>query len=620
MGLQCNLEVGTNGHKKKCQLKLYSEDCLFELEDNQIEIIPEYKSFNIMIKADNSNIGYFELPELEDYEIQNREEYLESDKRETYKFNKSYCIYASNRKDKESLINLQTVPLTPGYYTIHITLSSGKQFFAYWYISPKELTTPEWQIMRDDVETMVKGLATDYSRQMPSKIKSIVGADSRSILDDDSAFLVDQETRIRYAIETLRNEAKYKISKTYTWVPAGTKNEIDQQTVRKIGERPDKKGMLYTPKRYLEYNVAANQWLKLFLMRLVKFCGNQIVYNQRVKIATKNEYNVQHRYAKCWTESERQYFEKTFTSNIEELQGATVILKKMQEYLRLVLEDAFLKKASMPSNTALPKALMLNASYNLLYKVYVVLFQKKEHFTLAKSYRQYWKKTAQLYEIWTFIRVITSLIRQGFEPISGWIYDTRGKERVLPFLTEGTQISFSTNKLNINLTYNETIPANRHDISLKRPLITVSGRNKPDIRIDIFDLKKRYLGSILLDAKYIKLSDILNKIRPSERKERLREQFTSYVNDTSSPFHDSYQYLQDMRPVRALLVLYPTGNEGFQENRQEESMYTGRNVRYIQVRPSGDETELDKTILANIREIQSRSKIFEAFDLYNSKE
>lgn len=606
MGLQCNLKIRRGGSQDTCQLKLYKEDCLLELTDDQIVNIPEYRPFDIIVNADISDEGHFELPELIDYEIQSRDDYISTVTPEYYEFNHKYCIYANSWENQKNSVDLQTVPLTPGYYTIRISLNTDQIFFAYWYITPKELKVPEWKIMRDDVENMVKGLALDYSRQMRTNVRSTDERNTSKSLDDDIAFLLRQEKRIRYAVETLRNEAKYQINKSYSWIPAGVKNEIDQQTIRKIGERPDKRGSLYIPKRYLEYDVPANQWLKLFLKRLSKFCEEKIAYTKQVELVTKKEYESQYKYLNHWSQSEKQYTKKDYANSISELNETINTLKKLREYLHVVLEDTFLKSVSMPNNTALPKALMLNASYNVLYKVYMTLFQKNEHFMLDRSYRRYWKKTAQLYEIWTFVRVLASLIRQGFEPTSGWIYDSQKGNRVLPFLTEGTQISFSSNSLIVNLTYNETIPYYEKDTSYNKPLQTFSDRNKPDIRIDVFDLKKRYLGSILLDAKYIKLSNILNRLRPSERG-GLRDQFTSYVNDPNSPFYDNYQFMKYMRPVAALLVLYPTGD--IQKN-VKESKNTGKNVRYIQTRPGADEMELDNTISENIEEIQERSQMF----------
>jgi len=606
MDLQCSLIIGVYNNRHRVDLKLYNEDCLLELSDSQIEIIPEYESFDILVTSDDSDTGYFELPELEDYDIQNRTGYSGTDDNNKYSFNQHYCIYAYSFENKKSSIDLQTVPLTPGYYTVRVIDSEGDVSFAYWYISPKELTTPEWQIMRDDVESMVKGLALDYSRQMRSKVRSIEGKSAPDALDNDTAFLIDHETKIRYAVETLRNEAKYQISKKYLWVVAGSKGEIDQRTIRKIGERPDKGGMFYSPRRYLEYDVAANQWLKLFLIRLVKLCGKQITYNRQIMATVENEHNKQQGYSQQWTESERQHVEKDFTSSLAELQKAKTALRKLQEYLRLVLEDTFLKSASMPSSTVLPKALMLNTSYNLLYRIYMVLFQKKDQFILEKPYHWYWKKTARLYEIWTFISVLKSLIRQGFKPMSGWIYDEHGRDRVLPFLTEGTKVSFFSGELFVNLTYNETIPSDKRQVSASRPLVTVSARNKPDIRIDVFNLEERYLGSVLLDAKYIKLINIFKRLRSSNQN-KLRDQFTSYVNDTSSPFHDNYKYMKDMRPVSALLVLYPTSDSA--KSAQEESRYTGRNVRYIQARPGVDLTELDSVLSKNIANISERSSL-----------
>lgn len=173
----------------------------------------------------------------------------------------------------------------------------------------------------------------------------------------------------------------------------------------------------------------------------------------------------------------------------------------------------------------------------------------------------------------------------------------------LPFLTEDTQVRFLSDDLIINLTCNQKIPAYGRKGSFDKPLTTVSKRNKSDIRLDIFNKNRSYLGSILLDAKYMKLGTILKKVR---NKESLKRQFTSYVNDTSSSYFENQKsgVLRDVRTVAALLVLYPSND--LDEN-MEESQYIGQNVKYIQTKPGSDGDNLDKALTTSIKGICQRA-------------
>ncbi len=588
MVLQCKLISGIKGTQI---LNLYPTDCLNKLPDKEIVNIKEYEEFTISISANKNDIGYFELPELEDYKI--------GDDGDKFKFNTNYNVFLYNHSSY-SRDSAQDVPLVPGYYTIHIRMENGEELFGYWNIIPKDVSILEWKIMRKDVEKTIKGLAMDYFTQMRNNVKVIRGDNLKDRLDDDISFIVKYEKRIKYSVERLRNEAKYRISKNYFWVPIGTKNEMDHQTMRKVGERPDKKGKIFSPRRYLEYNVAANRWLKLFLLKLIILCQEKCVYLKHVQAKITEEYESQYKFLKNWNESERQNYKKCYNNNLIYLIDTKNKVQRLYQYLSVVLDDEFLKNVSIPDNTAFPKALMLNTSYNLLYKVYRALFHKRGDFVLSNQYKHYWKKTAQLYEIWTYIQIIKSIIRLNFKPVNGWIYD-KSRNSQLPFLTDGTRVEFLSKDFIINLTYNQKIPPYKKNAkaSFDKPLRTVSKRDKPDIRLDIFNQNRKYVGSILLDAKYMKLGTILKRVK---NKESLKEQFTSYVNDTNSPYFIGV--LGDVRPVAALLVLYPSNDL---DETKEESQYIGKNVRYIQLKPGIDGNRLDNILLERIEYIHNRA-------------
>ncbi len=47
-------------------------------------------------------------------------------------------------------------------------------------------------------------------------------------------------------------------------------------TIRKMGERPDKRGMVFSAKRYLEYNVPENRWANMIIHSFIMFSVRSI--------------------------------------------------------------------------------------------------------------------------------------------------------------------------------------------------------------------------------------------------------------------------------------------------------------------------------------------------------
>lgn len=309
-------------------------------------------------------------------------------------------------------------------------------------------------------------------------------------------------------------------------------------------------------------------------------------------------------YANRRSLSEQRYEANAYTSTLTELQDVTTRLSRLNRYIQVVLADDFLKNATMPSNMALPKALMLNPSYNLLYRIYMVLFHKTASYEVDASYHRYWKQTAQLYEIWTYVQVLKILTEIGFNPVSGWLYDDRQAGQPLPFLTAGTQVHLVGDDLDLNLTYNEPLPHGRAQVTLHRPLMMLAAQNKPDIRLDVFDKEARYLGSLLMDAKYKRLTSILNGL--SEGKSSLQWQFSAYVNAPRSPLHDENALLRQMRPVEALLVLYPNNITGSETKVSDD---TEANVFYIETKPGTANVTLTEYVMQHLATIGARTRL-----------
>jgi len=242
-------------------------------------------------------------------------------------------------------------------------------------------------------------------------------------------------------------------------------------------------------------------------------------------------------------------------------------LSMLLSYFESVMNDEFLQGVSERRSQFTPKALVLSPRYNIVYKVYLIITKKADEFSLAPKYHFYWKQTALLYEIWGFITVLRILIENGYEAEKGWIFDSITESEVLPFLEEGTKVQLRSKKLNINLVYNEQLLSENHKNTLQLPVKTGSNRNKPDIRLDLFTLENKFIGSIIIDMKYRKLSNIINTKYSRKTIEQLRE----YRNDVTSDILDFPEQIRtQLKTVQAVFAIYPGNDDvsvpvGFEE-------------------------------------------------------
>lgn len=107
---------------------------------------------------------------------------------------------------------------------------------------------------------------------------------------------------------------------------------------------------------------------------------------------------------------------------MESIDSDITRLSQLISYFHNILTDEFLNDSVGEVNLSIPKALVLNPNYNFLYKMYVFLNKKQNEVALDKSYEYFWKRTDNLYEIWTYIKTIGALIANGYQPVEGWIF------------------------------------------------------------------------------------------------------------------------------------------------------------------------------------------------------
>lgn len=141
----------------------------------------------------------------------------------------------------------------------------------------------------------------------------------------------------------------------------------------------------------------------------------------------------------------------------------------------------------------------------------------------------------------------------GFVPESGWIFDYDSWVQPLPFLEDGTKVKMGRGSTSVSVVFNEVLKGQSFRNTLENPLKTSSNRKKPDIRIDLFD-EQKYAGSIILDAKYKKLINIISSRYNNSSLTQLR----SYRNDPFSSIIDIPDYLlRHVNSVASVFAVYP---------------------------------------------------------------
>ncbi|MFB8724300.1 DUF2357 domain-containing protein [Enterococcus casseliflavus] len=566
MGLPFKVQLLTKGYDSL--LNFYSIDEAIDFKSKTIPKIKEFQELKFIFSSTNIEDRLY-LKEIDDFEIDGR---FEDENKNLYfpPSNRTISIfdYDSN----------QNVPLIPGYYYFEI-ISCNQIFYSVIQIIPKDLTLGEWHVMREEIEESVKGLSTEFIKRKESTIKDSFNSGQKTAsMIEKIEKLCEDIPKVLVALDSLKKEAKFFIAKEYSWKPNGSKTLIDMRTLQMMQRHPEKKGQIYSPKRILEYDIPENQWIKFILNHFIRFTKLAIDYIERIHQLLDDENETVEKFNHSKPTKTVAYTYNRLLSQKESLDEDKNRLRSFYIYISEFLEAKYFSNVSDRHPKFVPKSLILSPKYNAVYKMYLNNIRNNDNVHFDRNYRYYWKKTDLLYEIWTYIKTVNALIDLEFEPVSGWIFDCYSYNEALPFLTDGTKVVMKRGTVEIRVLFNETLRNKSFNNTLDNPIKTYSSRNKPDIRIDIFD-SSSYTGSIILDAKYKRLYNIVS----SSRSRSQIDQLMAYRNDTSSNIIDFNDILlRQLRVVQAVFAIYPL-RDG---NTSAPKFYDNDNLIFSELRPN----------------------------------
>ncbi|MCD2224512.1 hypothetical protein LAX75_08565 [Listeria cossartiae] len=582
MDLPFDLSINTSYNQYN--MEFYTTEELLEKEIDKLPKIKEFETLQFLLTSEES-VKLF-IPELDDYDLRNR------------KVDKYGNLYFTQNKEKVTIFSYKDdmqVPLIPGFYYIYIEKDECRYYTGF-QIIPKDLEISEWYDLKNDIEKRVVGLSVDFikRKKFDKKISNVNEKNQASLWEKIEYFLEDIPQAM-IALENLKKDAKFKIKKEYNWQPIGSKTLIDNETIKKIQQRPDKRGFLYSPRRKLVYDIIDNQWIKYIMLHFSKFCRVADTYLNNILISLQAQNEEESKYKNARQLSEQIYLKKKSKSQLTNVEEEKKKIKSFYAYIQDYLKEGFLKDVKGNRPHHVPKSLVLVPKYNVLYKMYLRNIRNSSEIRFESEYQHYWKKTDVLYEIWSYIEVLEALIDNGYTPEKGWIFNQTAMIQPLPFLYDGTVVCLKKENVCLRVIYNGVLPGADSLNTIDSPLKITSKRNKPDIRIDILINDVEYTGSILLDAKYKKLLNIISSSYSGRQIEQLRE----YRNSCISTIIDIPEVvLHNTKAVQSVIAIYPNNNT----NSAVKKSFDEQGICFIQLRPSFGQEEFAKSLLEKIEE------------------
>lgn len=470
--------------------------------------------------------------------------------------------------------------LVPGFYQMTL-VENSQEYYAFFEVVPKSLSKPQWIAMKNEIEETLTGLSQSFNR------KNLSSSQKNDLNQIYYKFDYIKKMYKRYLKITrdLIGSPEYRLEKVYEWKELNQNPTVDGKSIRKKLEKPEKQEMVYSPARVLNYQTKENKWLKASIKKINKFNVEYLSFLSKKLEEIEKDIDRNKNYnAKVNSLKEEE----------EEIRQIMSILKQLLTVNHFLLNQEWMDEIK-GENTIYPtSSMMMNQKYNFYYKWLQQMKKEEMHVILPNSIKYAWKRTDELFEIWTYIKIISVIEKLGYEPKSGWIYSNESLR--VPDLNEGTFITFLNDAIKINLHYNSRLKKHSTQTTEDHPLYTKAENNKPDIRLDIFH-DNSYLGSLIIDTKYRSFKKIIEN--NTKYKNNSMRQLRNYKN---SPESKKYYYpslpgfLRDqLSPISQVWVLYPHSDDKNEPKKWDIS--EEESIHFYEISPDYFTNELSKDLL-----------------------
>jgi hypothetical protein len=469
---------------------------------------------------------------------------------------------------------------------------TNREYFALIEVIPKHLTVNEWELIKNDLESELRGLAQDLIRRNIG-----LGEYAMSSVPVEKLykfFVIKKHAEsIIGALIDLKDKPNYKIVKLYNKVERSKSIEVDMVTIKDYLVKGAEKDKYLAPHREMSYDLQENRWLK----KIIELYECELRDFQNILCASEKMILDE-------IDSLQNYLNQKSTR--AEINAKSLLLKQLESY-NMISEKTlkisniiktqpwYLELSPMKDGT-IPHILVMDTRYSTMYKLYQELNNDEYKIKFDSEYSYAWKLTNKLYEMWCFIKIARMLAGPIIEfKAKGWIFDHNEEQLIIPMLKTGTCIQFTKDNCLLKLYYDTTIPRRMADTNLKdNPIYTVEVHNRPDARLDIY-LDNKFMRSIIFEFKYRTIRNFWNRSNNTTS----YSQIISYRHNTISAYTQGLpaSIAREMRAVSEVWTFHPTGEAEGVDQKIEK---IDEGIKIIRLKPNEDDskivTELNNSI------------------------
>ncbi|HEY8910854.1 MAG TPA: DUF2357 domain-containing protein [Desulfosporosinus sp.] len=480
-------------------------------------------------------------------------------------------------------------PLIPGDYMVFVK-SKGQVYDsleATLRVRPNNITEDQLDVMRNELNEMVQGLAYDQTRTcngiklygesglLPPKVLAEYMS-LNNMVQELGVTLEDLARRPDQYLERQYREVKANVNckqdaKSYRWL-LSVQGQRANVAAKSIAQPEVILGVI----DHLTYNTPENRMVLSFLhyfmsqLELVLHAIRGTIAEEQRAIETRAPY---------------VSLQKSTSNEVRALKAKIVGLELMERDMQKGIFQVR-KYMDHPVFNGLKPLRVVNHfslkiqrdwRYKKVFTWWKQLRAQDFQIPLCHEFKVQWKRTDVLYEYWCYIKTIIALEQVGYTPVSGWIYDDAhraSQDFLFPVLQEDTLVKMVKGTICLSVLFNEKMArAKRGALRIKRILYMEGTNYKPDIRIDVFN-NDVYTGSIIVDAKYRKRLNIWNN-------DRVEEENRPKNMNTLQNYSNSLKFVEDPAGVsKAIKVIALHPSHGPELEDIEDT-----NVSLVQLRP-----------------------------------
>lgn len=511
----------------------------------------ENDEINILFNSDDSSARlYLEALDIIPLDDEN---VLEDENGKLYRTvsANSFVLYANN--PKYDALRMDSFKIS--------VFCEGEWYYGVFEILPKPITKSEWNIMKDDLEQEITGLAQDIVRRNIG-IGNLKNGNIPPEIIYDFLIIKKYSSKVIMALVDIADNPRYEIKTEYTNVMLtnSEKYKFDAQTMRRYAIKSGSEPTLHVPVKMINYDIQDNRILKDIL------CEYEKILNIFIKLIIEAEaytslgnLGSSIQYRNSWNESLSEFKDTAY-----KLKKITLIVKSKEWY----------KMVNNQTDAYVSHSFVLDSRYNTLNQMHLELKRKSISIQLNHDFSYTWKRSSYLYEMWCYLKICHMFVDEYNITSDDWKFSITNKI-LFPFLKEGTKVEFEKDNFKIAIVYDQCLPLSRSNTNLDNPLYMAKhhssyrNHNRPDIVIHTYDTSNSmYLGSIILECKYRKLNSFwsTNSHRSS------RGQLEAYYNNARSSilFNGIGEQILQSRPVVKVFVLSPDDHvEGHEQKDYE---------------------------------------------------